>query len=83
MTFETVPEPFNMHNPVLRFRQKVVIVSRISIPPGISSTYGVIEGSASRVMMTGGLGLFFDPAGLPRGRRTTSMVAPSLPEEGV
>ncbi|CAH9129918.1 unnamed protein product [Cuscuta epithymum] len=40
-------------------------------------------GSASRVMMTGGFALFFDPGGRPRGRRTTSMDAPSFPEEDV
>lgn len=28
-------------------------------------------------MITGGFGLFFEPGGRPRGRRTTSIVAPS------
>lgn len=32
-------------------------------------------------MITGGLGLFLEPGGRPLGRRTTSMVAPSPPEE--
>lgn len=35
----------------------------------------------SRVMTTGGLGLFLDPGGRPRGRRDTSMLAPSPPVE--
>lgn len=39
--------------------------------------YGDMAGSGSRVMTTGGLGLFFEPGGLPLGRRGTSMVPPS------
>lgn len=38
-----------------------------------------MEGSDSRVIITGGLGLFLEPGGLPLGRRTTSIVAPSVP----
>ena len=40
-----------------------------------------MAGSGSRVMKTGGLGLFLDPGGRPLGRLTTSMVAPSPPSE--
>lgn len=31
-------------------------------------------------MITGGFGLFLEPGGRPRGRRTTSILAPSLAE---
>lgn len=37
-----------------------------------------MDGSDSRVMKTGGLGLFLEPGGRPRGRRMASIVAPSL-----
>lgn len=35
-------------------------------------------GSGSRVMIMGDLGLFLDPGGRPRGRRVTSIEAPSF-----
>lgn len=52
----------------------------MSDPPEISRMNGAMEGSFSRVMTIGGLGLFFDPGGLPLGRRATSTVPPSSAE---
>lgn len=77
-TLETVPEPVKTQRPMLRFRQYRVTASMISVPPGSSRTYGDIDGSGSRVMTMGGLGLFLDPGGRPLGRLTTSIDAPSL-----
>lgn len=78
-TLATVPEPVKTQSPIFRFRQYRATASTISVPPGSSSTYGDIDGSASRVMTMGGLGLFLDPGGRPLGRLITSMDAPSLP----
>lgn len=50
----------------------------MSVAGGSSRTYGAMAGSGSRVMITGGLGLFLEPGGRPRGRLTDSMEAPSL-----
>lgn len=55
------------------------MASMISIPPGSSRNSGRIAHSLSRVMMSGGLGLFLDPGGLPLGLFTTSIVPSSPP----
>lgn len=78
VTFATEPEPVKTQRPVFLFRQNLVTDSIISAPPGSSSTYGDIEDSLSRVIITGGLGLFLDPGGRPLGLLTTSIDAPSL-----
>lgn len=77
-TLATVPEPVKTQSPIFRFRQYRATASTISIPPGSSSTYGDIDGSGSRVITIGGLGLFLDPGGRPLGRLATSIDAPSL-----
>lgn len=65
--------------PTPLLRQNREMASMTSLPVETSRTWGIMEGSAakSRVTTTGGFGLFFDPGGLPLGRRTTSMLAPS------
>lgn len=77
VTLATVPEPVRTQRPMFLRRQNRAMASTMSFPPGTSRMYGLIAGSVSRVMTTGGLGLFLEPGGRPLGLLTTSMVAPS------
>lgn len=77
MTLATVPDAVKTQRPVLLRRQKREMASTTSVPPGTSKMKELMVGSGSRVMMTGGFGLFFEPGGRPRGRLTTSMLEPS------
>lgn len=44
-------------------------------PEVISNAWALRALALSRVMMIGGFGLFFEPAGLPRGRFSVSLVS--------
>lgn len=79
VTLETEPDPVNTQIPRFLRRENRVRASTTSWPPCTSRIYGLIAGSGSRVIIIGGLGLFFDPGGLPLGLRAISIVAPSPP----
>ncbi|KAI5056156.1 hypothetical protein GOP47_0029677 [Adiantum capillus-veneris] len=72
VTFATVPLPLIRHIPLCLLRANSAIHSATSCPPPTSHMCGLIAFSLSRVIITGGLGLFFDPGGRPRGFLTTS-----------
>nr|CAB3457287.1 unnamed protein product [Digitaria exilis] len=82
-TLATAPVPASTQIPRPRRAAKRASASATSRPQGISITWGRIAaaGSASRVITTGGLGLFFDPGGRPLRFLDTSMLAPSPPPE--
>lgn len=61
-TLETTPLPLRMATPTRRRRAKAATHSRTSLPAASSRMMGRIEESLSRVMTTGGFGLFFEPA---------------------
>lgn len=67
VTLVTAPEPLMMETPTRRCRAKPETHSSTSAPAASSSTTGRMADSLSRVITTGGLGLFFDPGGRPRG----------------
>ncbi|KAJ0564970.1 hypothetical protein HanIR_Chr06g0257441 [Helianthus annuus] len=50
-----------------------------SLPSAISITWVLSAFALSLVIIIGGFGLFFEPAGLPLGRREISPSLPSLP----
>lgn len=79
-TLETLPDPDNTQIPVLYLLQNLVTTPIISDPLATSNTYGdiFVLKSGSLVTKTGGLRLFFDPGGRPRGFRISSIDAPSL-----
>ncbi|WVZ09413.1 hypothetical protein V8G54_013943 [Vigna mungo] len=67
VTLVTVPVPLMMQTPLWRRRANVETLSTMSQPSATSMTCVLRALALSRVMMIGGLGLFLDPAGLPRG----------------
>nr|GMD96001.1 hypothetical protein PanWU01x14_173380 [Ipomoea batatas] len=67
VTFVTVPVPLIMQTPRWRRRAKAETLSMISHPSAISITWVRSALALSRVMIIGGFGLFFDPAGRPLG----------------
>ncbi|BAT81721.1 hypothetical protein VIGAN_03152900 [Vigna angularis var. angularis] len=82
VTLPTVPEPLRTQRLVFFLWLNRARASTTSFPPGISKMKGLMEGSGSRVIIRGGLGLFLEPGGRPLGLRTTSIVAPSPVETG-
>ena len=72
VTFVTVPLPPMTHTPRCRLRANSATLSHTSWPLATSRTCGRMALPFSRVMMTGGLGLFLDPGGRPRGLRDGS-----------
>ncbi|URE25671.1 hypothetical protein MUK42_07013 [Musa troglodytarum] len=69
-TSTTSPEPLRTETPRPRRRAYSVTHSTTSAPPATSSTWEWRELGLSRVTITGGFGLFLEPGGRPRGRRT-------------
>jgi hypothetical protein len=69
ITLLTAPVPDRTDTAVRRRIEKVEREAMISHPDASSRITGRIADSLSRVITTGGFGLFFDPGGLPRGFR--------------
>lgn len=78
VTLLTVPLPLNMQTPLCRLRAKVDILSVKSHPLATSITWDRRAFALSRVMIIGGLGLFFDPAGRPLGLLEISPSPPNV-----
>lgn len=78
VTFATVPVPLSTHKPLFLLLANAATLSPTSHPPTTSSTCDLIAFSLSRVMITGGLGLFLEPGGLPRGFLTTIVPSSAL-----
>ena len=70
----TTPLPESTETPRCDLRAKLAMASQMSAPEAISSTWDRSELGLSRVIMTGGLGLFLDPGGRPRGLRLAAVV---------
>uniref|UniRef100_A0A0A9FWG2 Uncharacterized protein n=1 Tax=Arundo donax TaxID=35708 RepID=A0A0A9FWG2_ARUDO len=66
-TLETAPPPLSTHTPRPRRRAYSEMHSTTSAPAATSRTCEWSALGLSRVIMMGGLGLFLDPSGLPRG----------------
>ncbi|KAG6549484.1 hypothetical protein Mapa_009020 [Marchantia paleacea] len=79
VTLATVPLPPSTHTPRCLLLAKAATLSPTSLPPCTSKTWGLMPLPVSRVIYIGGLGLFFDPGGLPRGLRPP---VPSCPTGG-
>ncbi|KAF4388147.1 hypothetical protein G4B88_021843 [Cannabis sativa] len=69
VTFVTVPLPLSTQIPRCLFRAYVATESNTSQPLPTSKMWALSVFALSRVMITGGLGLFLDPGGRPLGRR--------------
>lgn len=67
VTLETDPEPLRSVMPTRRRLANWITESTTSDPAEISRTTGFMAESESLVMTMGGLGLFLDPGGRPRG----------------
>lgn len=75
VTLVTYPVPLRMHTPFCFFLENVIRLSLTSHPELISMACALSVFGLSLVMIIGGLGLFLDPAGLPRGLRIGSTSA--------
>ncbi|WVY91250.1 hypothetical protein V8G54_036764 [Vigna mungo] len=69
VTLVTTPFPLSTDTPRWRRVAKVAMHSATSLPPLISRMWLRSALGLSFVITTGGFGLFFDPGGLPLGRR--------------
>ncbi|WVZ23305.1 hypothetical protein V8G54_001849 [Vigna mungo] len=67
VTLVTVPVPLKMQTPLWRFLANSDTLSTMSQPSATSIMWVLMALALSRVMIMGGLGLFLEPAGLPRG----------------
>nr|GLL48669.1 hypothetical protein PanWU01x14_089000 [Ipomoea trifida] len=79
VTFVTVPLPLSTQIPRCRRRAYPATHSNTSHPLATSKMCARSVFALSRVIITGGFGLFFDPAGLPLGRRATISPPPPPP----
>jgi hypothetical protein len=67
VTFETDPQPLSTLIPTCLARAYCTRLSTTSDPAEISMTTDFMPDSDSLLITIGGLGLFFDPGGLPLG----------------
>ncbi|PON69459.1 hypothetical protein PanWU01x14_089000, partial [Parasponia andersonii] len=75
VTLVTHPLPLSMQMPRCFLLAKLAKLSLTSQPELTSMACARSAFALSRVMMMGGLGLFLEPAGLPRGRLMASLSA--------
>ncbi|URD75294.1 hypothetical protein MUK42_36375 [Musa troglodytarum] len=78
VTLATVPEPLSTQTPRCLRRAKWAMDSAMSAPPATCRTWPGSAWGLAGGMKMGGLGLFLDPGGRPRGRRVLATTAPSL-----
>ncbi|KAJ0827746.1 hypothetical protein HanRHA438_Chr17g0829331 [Helianthus annuus] len=67
VTLVTVPLPLKIHTPLCLLVANCDILSCISHPLATSITWDLSALALSLVIIIGGLGLFFEPDGRPRG----------------
>lgn len=83
VTLATVPVALKMQRPRWRRRAKAARESKMSAAEAISMRWDRRALALSLVMIMGGLGLFLEPAGRPRGRREDELFEFSLASSAV